>query len=203
MKVKVKSWVFSSKPDRMYEESIEIYTNVKRVESTTHAEDPGSSVTLIFNDGREETILTYETLEIEEEDEANKNHGCGTTFDDLIDMADNIDMSRKEEASKYLNNLLEKKESKGRIILNSSLLLRDKSYRKALKTVIKKHKLKVNTVWLSAKEDNIIVIYNKKLNCLAINENTSIQDVKTALNRLGEMDYLPRDEDYEYVLGRK
>lgn len=200
MKVKVKSWIFSSKPDKMYEESIETYANVKRVESNTHAEDPGSSATLIFNDGREETILTYETLEIEEEDKVNKNHGCGTTFDDLIDMADNIDMSRKEEASKYLDNLLE---NKGRIILDSSLLLRDKSYKKALKTVIKKHKIKINTVWLSAKEDNVIVIYNKKLNCLAINENTSIQDVKTALNRIGEMDSLPRDKDYEYVLGWK
>lgn len=39
----------------------------------------------------------------------NKNHGCGTTFDDLIEMADKIDMSRREEASKYLDNLLEKK----------------------------------------------------------------------------------------------
>lgn len=36
----------------------------------------------------------------------NKNHGCGTTFDDLIEMADKIDMSRSEEASKYLDDLL-------------------------------------------------------------------------------------------------
>lgn len=31
----------------------------------------------------------------------------------------------------------------------------------------------------------------------------NVKDVKTALNRIGEMDYLPRDKDYEYVLGWK
>ena len=36
----------------------------------------------------------------------NKNHGCSTTLDDLIVAADKIDMSRKEEASRYLDNLL-------------------------------------------------------------------------------------------------
>ena len=44
------------------------------------------------------------------EPKKNKNHGCGTTFDDLIEMADKIDMSRSEEASKYLDSLLEKED---------------------------------------------------------------------------------------------
>ena len=41
-----------------------------------------------------------------------KNRGTGTTFDEMIRIADKIDMSRKEEASRYLDSLLESKEKR-------------------------------------------------------------------------------------------
>lgn len=132
----------------------------------------------------------------------NKNHGCGTTFDDLVDMADKIDMSRKEEASRYLDGLLRKKQLKdNQILIDASLLIRDKPYRKALRALIKKHKVKVVTVFLGSDEGDVAMIYNKELNCLAINENTSWQNTLTALNRIAEMDSIPRDKDYQFVIG--
>lgn len=67
MTVKVMSWVFSSKKDRMYEECVEIFKNVKRIKSRIHSEDPGSSLTLIFEDGKEKYIITYDDVEIVEE----------------------------------------------------------------------------------------------------------------------------------------
>ena len=144
----------------------------------------------------------YEEAEEDESDNEHYTNVCGTTFDDLVEMADNIDMSRQEEAKSYLDGLLRKKKLKdNQILIDASLLIRDKPYRKALRAVIKKHKVKVATVFLGHDDGDIAMIYNKELNCLAINENTSWQNTLTALNRIAEMDSIPRDKDYQCVIG--
>ncbi len=63
-------------------------------------------LTLKYKDGTTQSVACH-SFEIEPDEVVNKNHGCDTTFDDLIDMADKIDMSRKEEAKKYLVSLLD------------------------------------------------------------------------------------------------
>lgn len=146
----------------------------------------------------------YEEVDEDDSEDEHYTNVCGTTFDNLVDMADKIDMSRKEEASRYLDGLLRKKQLKdNQILIDASLLIRDKPYRKALRALIKKHKVKVATVFLGRDEGDIAMIYNKELNCLAINENTSWQNTLTALNRIAEMDSIPRDKDYQFVIGWK
>lgn len=65
-------------------------------------------LTLKYKDGTIQTVACH-SFEIEPDEVINKNHGCGTTFDDLIDIAGKIDKSRQEEAKKYLESLLDKR----------------------------------------------------------------------------------------------
>lgn len=80
----------------------------------------------------------------------NKNHGCGTTFDDLIEMSKNIDTSREKEAKKNLDKLAKKKDYK----------------EECVKYILEKYGEKVLEDWKNiVKDDNIL---------FAINNNTPV-----------------------------